>query len=339
MSSDQSDIAESGPTRARPTPSGFMRGLRPELYSDTVDRPLYLLDRPMLEFQLETMTARNEHQRFEIFCRKLCERVICPNIRPQSGPEGGGDGKTDADTYPVAEAISHLAYIGQPGPGREDWAFAFSAMKDWKRKVARDVDGIAGTGRKYEHVYFVTSQAARAKDRARIEAELKSARGIPVTILDRAWIVNEVIDNERKDIAHDYLGVGQVVSDPMRMGPEDYSRRRRLGCRWNRRVRGPIDPTRFPSLFGAGSRRYAQRHRCPRERNSGRSGARASPVVRRWPSYAPLSFTEPIAPCSSRCLTVNFGFAQSGGSRPWRQPEQPRRGPQRAPSGLGSPPD
>ncbi|MEQ1514943.1 MAG: hypothetical protein ABL931_00470 [Usitatibacteraceae bacterium] len=210
------------------SPSGFMRTHRPELYSDTVDRPFYVLDRSMLEFQLETITSRNEHQRFEIFCRKLCERVICPNIRPQSGPEGGGDGKTDADTYPVAEAISELSYIGSPGPVTENWGFAFSATKDWKRKAARDVEGIAGTGRSYDRIYFVTSRSARAADRASLESSLAEAHGIPVTILDRAWIVNEVVDNERKDIAHDYLAVGHTANDPMRMGPEDYSRKKRL---------------------------------------------------------------------------------------------------------------
>jgi hypothetical protein len=244
MSSDRIDGAGSVGAKDLPTPSAFMRGMRPEQYSDTVDRPLYLLDRPMLEFQLETMTARNEHQRFEIFCRKLCERVICPNIRPQSGPEGGGDGKTDADTYPVAEAISDLTYIGRAGPGRDDWAFAFSAMKDWKRKVAKDVEGIAGSGRKFALIYFVTNQPARAKDRAGIEADLEEAHGIPVKILDRAWIANEVIDNERKDIAHDYLGVGQVVADPMRMGPEDYSRRRRL----DQVERALADPAAFDGM-------------------------------------------------------------------------------------------
>jgi hypothetical protein len=228
MSANRIEENTSSSVAERLTPSAFMRKMRPELYSDTLDRPLYLLDRPMLEFQLETLTARNEHQRFEIFCRKLCQRVICPNIRPQSGPEGGGDGKTDADTFQVADAIADLTYIGTPGPGREEWGFAFSAMKDWKRKVVRDVEGIADTGRKLERIYFVTNQPARAADRSRIEAELEQAHGVPLKILDRAWIVEEVIDNERKDIAHDYLGVGQVVSDPMRLGPEDYSRRRRL---------------------------------------------------------------------------------------------------------------
>lgn len=234
------NIAGSAPL----TPSAFMRELRPELYSDTVDRPVYVLDRGMLEFQLDTLTSRNEHQRFEIFCRKLCERTICPNIRPQSGPEGGGDGKTDADTYPVAREISDIRYIGYPGTGADTWAFAYSSMKNWKRKVKDDVKGIAGTGRAYSRIYFVTNQAARAADRASIEQELGKEYGIPLTILDRAWISNEVVDNERKDIAYDYLGVGQIVTDPMRLGSEDYSRQRRL----NDIERSLSDPTSFKGM-------------------------------------------------------------------------------------------
>lgn len=66
--------------------------------------------------------------------------MICPNIRPQSGPEGGGDGKTEADTFQFGDAISDLTYIGHPGPGQSDWCFAFSAMKDWKRKVPKLID-------------------------------------------------------------------------------------------------------------------------------------------------------------------------------------------------------
>lgn len=205
-----------------------MRQHRPEIFSDTIDRPLYLLDRSLLEYQLETLTARNEHQKFEIFSRKLCERVICPNIRPQSGPEGGGDGKTDADTYPVSDRISELYFSADAAPSSGILAFAFSAMKDWKRKVTRDVEGILSTGRSYERIYFVTSRAARAKDRAQIETSLSAIAGVPVHVLDRAWIANEVIDHERKDLAYDYLGVGQLVNDPMRLGPEDYSRRYRL---------------------------------------------------------------------------------------------------------------
>lgn len=110
-----------------------MRNLRPELYSDSEDRSAYVLERPQLEYQLETITSRNQTQDFELFCRRLCEKVICPNLRPQTGPEGGGDAKTDSETYSVADEVSRT-FVGEPNSGRERWAFAFSA----KAKMAAE---------------------------------------------------------------------------------------------------------------------------------------------------------------------------------------------------------
>jgi len=210
------------------SPSQFMRELRPEYYSDTEDQVAYVLEATTLEYYLESITQRNQTHDFEIFCRKLCERTICPNLRPQTGPEGGGDSKADSETYPVADEISFLTYVGEANAGRERWAFAFSAKKRWSQKVRDDVKGIAETERGYDRIIFVTSRFARAKDRARIEDELSKKYDIPVTIHDRSWIVKEVIENDRKDIAFNYLGIGQAKSDPLRLGPKDYSRAQQL---------------------------------------------------------------------------------------------------------------
>lgn len=53
-------------------------------------------------------------------------------------------------------------------------------MKDWKRKVAKDVEGITGTGRKYERVYFVTNESARAQGRMRILSPSCIVRRSPI---------------------------------------------------------------------------------------------------------------------------------------------------------------
>ena len=107
-------------------PSKFMRELRPEIYSDTKDRETYALSAPIFEYHLDSITSRNQTHDFEVFCRKLCERTICPNLRPQTGPDGGGDSKADTETYSVADEISGLTYVGVAN-GSEKWAFAFSA--------------------------------------------------------------------------------------------------------------------------------------------------------------------------------------------------------------------
>jgi hypothetical protein len=222
MSDSTNDVHE------RLSPSAFMRQLRPELYSDTVDRTTYQLDAPTLGYHLETITARNQTHDFEIFCRKLCERTICPNLKPATGPEGGGDSKADTETIPIADEITGLTYVGDANAGRERWAFAFSAKKKWAEKVRSDVAAIVGTARGYQKIYCITAQFARAKDRARIEDELTKQHGATVTILDRTWIVEQVIDGDRKDIAFNYLGVGQQVQDAGRLGPSDYSRAQQL---------------------------------------------------------------------------------------------------------------
>lgn len=227
----------------RPTPSQFMRTLRPELYSDSASRSRYRLNAEVLSHHLETITERNQTHEFALFCRKLCERTICPNLRPATGPEGGGDSKADTETTPVAEEISKLTYVGTANSGSERWAFAFSAKKKWAEKVRSDVAGIAATNRCYTRIIFVTSRAARAKGRAALEDALSNEYGIPVTIHDRSWIVEEVVDKDRRDLAFHYLGIGEETSDKD-LGPSDYSRSRQL----DEIERELADPTAFVGM-------------------------------------------------------------------------------------------
>lgn len=217
-----------GEQEKRVSPSEFMRQLRPELYSDTSDRAAYLLDAATLEYCLDTTTARNQTHDFEIFCRKLCERTICPNLKPATGPEGGGDSKADTETIPVADEVATLTYVGEANAGQERWAFAFSAKKKWAEKVRNDVAGIVATQRDYQKIYCVTAQFARAKDRARVEDELTKQYGVTVTILDRNWIVDQIVDGDRRDLAFNYLGVGREIIGAHRLGPSDYSRSQQL---------------------------------------------------------------------------------------------------------------
>ena len=210
------------------TPSAFMRQLRPENYSDTNERSSYLLDAAAFGHHLDTITSRNQTHDFEIFCRKLCERAICRNLRPQTGPDGGGDSKADTETLPVSDEIMALTYVGEPNAGSEKWAFAFSAKEKWLTKARSDVDGIAKTERGYKRIVFVTSRYAKAKARAALEDELTKKHEIDVTIHDRSWIIQQIVEFDRKDLAYNYLHVGQEVVDANNLGPADYSRSRQL---------------------------------------------------------------------------------------------------------------
>lgn len=219
-----------GVARRVPAPSEFMRARRPELFSDSIDRDELILDRARLEFHLDSMTSRSEEKQFEHYCRQLCEREICPHLRPQTGPTGGGDSKVDSDTYPVAKAVSDRWYVGDAdAKGAADLAFAFSAMKDFARKVRADVKSIASTKRAYARIYFVSNQWIADKRKGSLEAELRKQHGIPVTILDRTWLVEKTLNRRNLDVAVSTLGLRDLERERRKStGVHDFAREKRL---------------------------------------------------------------------------------------------------------------
>ena len=189
------EIDDQAPSRRDiPSPRALMRARHPDLFSDTQIDDAPRLPKAVFEYHLDTLTSRKQEYQFEHFCRKLAEKEICPNLRVQTGPTGGGDSKVDDETYPVAEEIAERWWIGSPSAGAERWAFAFSAKKRWKPKVKTDVKNILSTERDYKRIYFFTNQFVRDKDRSAYEDTLLRDAGIPVHIMDRSWIVEKVYE-------------------------------------------------------------------------------------------------------------------------------------------------
>ncbi len=140
------------------SPKSFLKARRPERFSDTVAKERTELDRSLLEFHIDSLTSRGQETDFERFACRLCEREVCPNLLPQTGPTGGGDSKVDSETYPVADDLALAWYVGTGREAaRERWAFAFSAKADWPPKVRSDIAKIAGTSRGYAKAFFVTN--------------------------------------------------------------------------------------------------------------------------------------------------------------------------------------
>jgi hypothetical protein len=93
-------------------PKEFLRARRPEKFSDSSIKQSSMLDRSMLEYQLDSLTSRKQEVSFEKFAHRLAERTICPNLIPQTGPTGGGDSKVDTETYPIADSLSLIWFEG-----------------------------------------------------------------------------------------------------------------------------------------------------------------------------------------------------------------------------------
>ncbi|HEY6847912.1 MAG TPA: hypothetical protein VI320_17155 [Terracidiphilus sp.] len=103
-----------------------------------------------------------------------------------------------------------------------------SAKKAWGQKVRSDVASIAGTGRGYKKIFFVSSQYIRSKDRAAAEDELSAKYGVEVRIFDRTWILDKVFQNKREDLAIEKLGLSVSHRPNLKKGPLDLQRERDL---------------------------------------------------------------------------------------------------------------
>ena len=58
--------------------------------------------------------SKNQKQDlFESLYRSLVEKFICPNLIPQVGLIGGGDGKTNPDTHPISKFIPERWFISE----------------------------------------------------------------------------------------------------------------------------------------------------------------------------------------------------------------------------------
>lgn len=210
----------------------YYRILRPEMFSDSMVVYEIPLTRELFDKQLELLSTKKMQSEFENFIVGCAQRLITPNIKPQTGPDGGGDGKVDAETYKVSSDISDKWYVAEGGAlGDEKWAFAISCInKDkWKQKVAGDVEKIVKTGRGYTRALFFSNQFIKSSTRLKVEKELTEKHKIEVSIFDGLWCANAVFYKGCMDIAlnclcfsDDYKRKNEII------GPLDKQRRERL---------------------------------------------------------------------------------------------------------------
>lgn len=223
------DMSEPAERDERFSPRDFLRARRPEKFSDSIplDRPI--LDRATLEYHLSTITSRSEETLFEEFARQLLQKEVVPNLKPHTGPTGGGDSKVDSETYPVAEAIAAGWYVGVGGKSdTERWAVAISAKKDWRPKVRSDVASLSGTGRGYVKGFFVSNQLIPDKQRASEEDALTAKYGVELHIFDLNWLLDKVFNGRHEGLAIATLNIKVRVVSEKRQGPHDLERERDL---------------------------------------------------------------------------------------------------------------
>lgn len=209
--------------------------MHPEQFSDSEVIQKGKLERPILDYYLESLTSRNMDKQFEDFCRHIAENEICPNLLPQTGPTGGGDSKVDSETYPVSEQLSEMWFYENENrlAAEERWAFAISAKRDWRSKIKSDVAKICKIEdekhRGYKKIFFMSNQYIPDKKRADTEDELREKFGIDVRILDRTWLLDRVFaSKENINVTVHSLELSDSFIDEVQTGRRDFERKNHL---------------------------------------------------------------------------------------------------------------
>lgn len=212
------------------TPSSFYRNRRPEYFSDSMNISKPTIQREVLAYELNMISTNQKQDEFETLCRRLSEKYIAPNLIPQVGPTGGGDGKTDFETHSVSSNIYNKWFIPENGwKNEEKWAFAISAKKDWKPKVKKDVENIINTNRDYTKIYFISNQFISSKKKKDTQDELIEKFSVDVIILDGEWILEKVYNNFDLDIVIESLNLSKsFISSDVKIGSNDVERQAAL---------------------------------------------------------------------------------------------------------------
>lgn len=211
------------------TPSQFYRHRRPEYFSDSEIVAKAILPKEQLSFELSQIAINLKHDNFAILCRKLAEKLISPNLIPQVGPTGGGDGKTDTETYPVSEFISDRWFVSNNKWNKsENWAFAISAKQKWKPKVLSDVKEIISTKRDYTKIFFFSNQKISDKNRKETQDKIKVEYNIELIILDAEWILENIYSNELINVAIESLNLSRTYLEEKKIGSRDAERFKEL---------------------------------------------------------------------------------------------------------------
>ena len=171
-----------------------------------------------IRFQLEHLTARNEHHAFEEICYRIAKRRLSSNLLPATGPvSAGGDQGRDAETYYTRlpqELSAAGGFVGRATS--EPLVVACSVQKEGlEAKVRADVKAICGQGGVVRAVAFFAVQEIPVAVRHRLQDQARETHGVTLEIFDGQAVSHMLAEADLVWVAERYLDLpSHLVPDP-----------------------------------------------------------------------------------------------------------------------------
>lgn len=134
-----------------------------------------------IRFQLENLTARNEHRTFEQISFRIAERRLSSNILPATGPvSAGGDQGRDAESYYTClprELPGAGGFVGRATT--EPLVVACSVQRSGlDSKIRADLESICGQGAPVARVAFFAVQEIPVAARHRLQEYARNTHSV-----------------------------------------------------------------------------------------------------------------------------------------------------------------
>jgi hypothetical protein len=161
-----------------------------------------------IRFQLDHLTARNEHHTFEEICYRIAKRRLSSNLLPATGPvSAGGDQGRDAETYYTRlphELPAAGGFVGRATT--EPLVVACSVPKDGlEAKIRDDVKAICEHGGTVGVVAFFAVQEIPVAARHRLQDQARGTHEVTLEIFDGQAVSHMLAEPDLVWVAERFL--------------------------------------------------------------------------------------------------------------------------------------
>lgn len=176
-----------------------------------------------IRFQLEHLTARNEHHTFEEICYRIAKRRLSSNLLPATGPvSAGGDQGRDAESYYTRlpqEVPSAGGFVGRATS--EPLVVACTVQKDGlEAKIRADVKKICEQGNLVKIIAFFAVQDIPVAARHRLQEDAREAHGVALEIFDGQAVSHLLAEADLVWVAERHLDLPSHLVPDSPQGPQ-----------------------------------------------------------------------------------------------------------------------
>ena len=186
--------------------------------------------RQYIRFQLEQMSAKNEHHLFEQLAFELARETVSRRLVPATGPvQAGGDQGRDFESFRSHLANSPIASSVAAGIDGDDvLVFGCTLDKKLEAKIKGDIKTMCGSDPKPDAIYYYAVPDLAVAKRHELQAWCRRQHKADLEVFDGQAIAKLLAEPEHFWIAEQFLAVPAEMYPPIEADGE-YAR---LKERW-----------------------------------------------------------------------------------------------------------